>query len=60
MDVKQVQDHRIRKIAQDITEKTILDDREAKTVVEALMRWPVLRVTNAHLQQGLQVRLDTY
>uniref|UniRef100_A0A914CEE6 Activating signal cointegrator 1 complex subunit 3 n=1 Tax=Acrobeloides nanus TaxID=290746 RepID=A0A914CEE6_9BILA len=39
---------RTSKIVKDIMDKTILDDHEAKEVVTALMKWPIIRVREAH------------
>uniref|UniRef100_A0A914YGC8 SEC63 domain-containing protein n=1 Tax=Panagrolaimus superbus TaxID=310955 RepID=A0A914YGC8_9BILA len=49
------------KIVKEITSCTILDEREAKQVIDALCHWPILSIKSTFLQNGLMecpVNLD--
>jgi activating signal cointegrator complex subunit 3 len=49
----QFSDAKMKKVIKQITQRTYLEDHEAKEFVEALTKWPVLKVAGSSLQQGL-------
>lgn len=51
----------ITKITKEICNCTILDDREAKQVIEAICHWPILSIKSSIMQYGLKecpIKLD--
>uniref|UniRef100_A0A914P3C1 Helicase C-terminal domain-containing protein n=1 Tax=Panagrolaimus davidi TaxID=227884 RepID=A0A914P3C1_9BILA len=44
----------ITKITKEITSCTILDEKEAKQIVEALCHWPILTIKSSTMQNGLK------